>query len=326
VRHTGPFAGDSALFGRLFGQLARWAGPRGLLGEDALFLTMAHDDERVPEPERRISVCLTVPSETEAPDATVATGLIREMVEDDDAGVADPEPDPVQPVPADEIPDSAVVLAEQDRWSELRTPLVDEGAIDPGDLDYDEFYEEDMEDLRPPTPIERVRAREMNSPFPAVPVLDPAGTKADYVEPTFDGPNSTLGKTSRITPPPVPPKPSLSATPKLAEVNDREWDMPADHEMSGKSKLLWRMAVYGSLLAGPIYLVLASHFPPLIAAKHYASASGCIVADYLEMSGAQPGQPGYFPHLDHNKNGIACEAMARASQKRKVTFIRPGDF
>ena len=32
LRHIGPYAGDSALFGRLFGQLFSWAGPRGLVG------------------------------------------------------------------------------------------------------------------------------------------------------------------------------------------------------------------------------------------------------------------------------------------------------
>jgi AraC family transcriptional regulator len=30
VRHTGPYQGDGELFGRLFGKLMQWAGPRGL--------------------------------------------------------------------------------------------------------------------------------------------------------------------------------------------------------------------------------------------------------------------------------------------------------
>ncbi len=290
----------------------------------AAFKAMAENGAEAPPPPAAPTVEAVTPPETDEAGAPVPTGLIREIVEEGDA--EEVVPDPVTPVPVDEIPDSPVVLAEQDRWSELRTPLVDEGAIGSDNEDFDEAYEEDAPAPSAPTPIERVRAREMNSAFPATPVLDPAGTRADYVEPTFDGPESTLGKTSRVAPAPVPPKPSLRATPKLAEINDREWDNPSDHEMSGKGKLLWRMAVYGSLLAGPIYLVLVSHFPPLMAAKHYASASGCIVADYFELAGAQPGQPGYFAHLDHNKNGIACEATARASQKRKVTFIRPGDF
>lgn len=66
VRHIGPYAGDSELFGRLFGQLMRWAGPRGLLARpEAKFITISHDDPAVTSPEKlRISVCLTVPEST----------------------------------------------------------------------------------------------------------------------------------------------------------------------------------------------------------------------------------------------------------------------
>lgn len=266
-------------------------------------------------------------------DGSVDTGLIREMVEEDHTSSDDPEP--VMPIPVDEIPDSPVVLAEQDRWSELRTPLVDEGVILDDPDQYDDYDDEEYfpaeEQPRAQTPIERVRAREsaaiLNSAIPplhATPVVASAPAMM-HAEPTFDGPDSTLSKTSRTPPPKPSPKP-MKATPKPEVINDREWDMPSDHEMSGKGKLLWRMGVYGSLLAGPLYLILTSTFPPQEAAKHYASAAGCIVADYLGVSGAQPGQPGYFAHLDYNKNGIACEAMARASEKRKVTFIRPGDY
>jgi len=65
VRHTGPYAGDSALFGRLFGQLCHWAGPRRLLGPTAKFLTIYHDNPEITEEDKlRISVCVTVPPET----------------------------------------------------------------------------------------------------------------------------------------------------------------------------------------------------------------------------------------------------------------------
>ncbi|MEM9068425.1 MAG: GyrI-like domain-containing protein [Myxococcota bacterium] len=67
VRHVGPYAGNSALFQKLFGQIAAWAGARNLLGPDAQFLTIAHDDPAVTdESKRRISVCVTVPDTTEA--------------------------------------------------------------------------------------------------------------------------------------------------------------------------------------------------------------------------------------------------------------------
>lgn len=65
VRHVGPYAGDTELFGRLFEQLIRWLGARDLLGPDTQFITIAHDDPKVTEESKlRISVCATVPKGT----------------------------------------------------------------------------------------------------------------------------------------------------------------------------------------------------------------------------------------------------------------------
>lgn len=65
VRHVGPYAGDEALFGRLFGRLCQWAGPRGLLGPSAKFLTIYHDNPEITDEDRlRISVSITVPEGT----------------------------------------------------------------------------------------------------------------------------------------------------------------------------------------------------------------------------------------------------------------------
>lgn len=65
VRHVGPYAGDDALFGRLFGRLGQWAGPRGLIGPDARWLSIYHDDPNITPPEKlRVSVCLAVPAGT----------------------------------------------------------------------------------------------------------------------------------------------------------------------------------------------------------------------------------------------------------------------
>ena len=67
VRHVGPYKGDSALFERLFGRLMTWAGPRGLLGNpDTKVMAMYHDDPEVTEESKlRMSVCISVPEETE---------------------------------------------------------------------------------------------------------------------------------------------------------------------------------------------------------------------------------------------------------------------
>ena len=63
LRHVGPYAGDNALFGRLFGQLFSWAGPRGLVGPDTMVLSIYQDDPDITEEERlRVDVALTVPA------------------------------------------------------------------------------------------------------------------------------------------------------------------------------------------------------------------------------------------------------------------------
>ncbi|MHB1132333.1 MAG: AraC family transcriptional regulator [Chloroflexota bacterium] len=66
VRHIGPYKGDAQLFERLWGQLMRWAGPRGLIGPQSKMLCIYHDSPEITEPEKlRLSVCLTVPPQTQ---------------------------------------------------------------------------------------------------------------------------------------------------------------------------------------------------------------------------------------------------------------------
>ncbi len=66
VRYVGPYQGDESLFERLFGQLMQWAGPRGVVREDTLMMTLYHDDPSLTDGDKlRISVCMTVPPETE---------------------------------------------------------------------------------------------------------------------------------------------------------------------------------------------------------------------------------------------------------------------
>jgi AraC family transcriptional regulator len=66
VRHTGPYQGNAELFGRLFGQLAAWAGPRGLLGSGAQFLSVYHDDPAVTDDDKLRVICgCVVPADTE---------------------------------------------------------------------------------------------------------------------------------------------------------------------------------------------------------------------------------------------------------------------
>lgn len=61
VRHTGPYAGDGELFGRLMGKIATWAGARNLFGPNTSMLCVYHDNPEVTEQEKlRISACVTI--------------------------------------------------------------------------------------------------------------------------------------------------------------------------------------------------------------------------------------------------------------------------
>ncbi len=76
ARAVGAYAGDSDLFRRLFATLMTWAGARGLLGPDTEFLAIAHDDPTVTEEaKQRISVCASVPLETEG-EGDIGTMLV----------------------------------------------------------------------------------------------------------------------------------------------------------------------------------------------------------------------------------------------------------
>lgn len=65
VRHVGPYAGDSALFQRLFTKLGQWAGPRGLFNDpDTKVLTIYHDDPKITDESKlRTSACITIPED-----------------------------------------------------------------------------------------------------------------------------------------------------------------------------------------------------------------------------------------------------------------------
>ena len=66
IRHIGPYKGDSNLFEKLWGKICSWAGSRGLMQQsDLKFLVIYHDDPKITiEDKLRMSVCLTVPSNT----------------------------------------------------------------------------------------------------------------------------------------------------------------------------------------------------------------------------------------------------------------------
>ena len=85
IRHTGPYQGNSRLFGKLIGELCTWAGPRGLLQQNDMgIIIIYHDDPNVTEQEKlRMSVSIKVAPDTkvdgkvgkmEVPAGTYAVG------------------------------------------------------------------------------------------------------------------------------------------------------------------------------------------------------------------------------------------------------------
>jgi len=76
VRHVGPYKGDAELFGRLYGKLMGWAGPRDLLKDpDMKMFNVYHDNPEITDAENlRISICLTIPA------GTAVDGEIGKMI------------------------------------------------------------------------------------------------------------------------------------------------------------------------------------------------------------------------------------------------------
>ena len=92
IRHIGPYKGDTALFRRLFGRLFAWAGPRGLMGPDASYLSLFQDNPNLtPGAKQRMEVALVVPAGT-APSGEIgikmmegglyATARVRVLIKD----------------------------------------------------------------------------------------------------------------------------------------------------------------------------------------------------------------------------------------------------
>jgi AraC family transcriptional regulator len=66
VSFTGNYQGNSEVFAKLFETLCGWAGPKGLIGKDSLFLSSYQDDPKVTPPEEmKVEVCMTIPENTE---------------------------------------------------------------------------------------------------------------------------------------------------------------------------------------------------------------------------------------------------------------------
>ncbi len=67
IRHIGPYKGNVALFGSLWGRMMQWAGPRNLLAQkDMKALSIYHDNPEITDEENlMLDICITVPEDTE---------------------------------------------------------------------------------------------------------------------------------------------------------------------------------------------------------------------------------------------------------------------
>jgi hypothetical protein len=66
----------------------------------------------------------------------------------------------------------------------------------------------------------------------------------------------------------------------------------------------WVFAIVAWLL---LALVIVTPWPFELSVRHFAAAFGCNAARAVELAPSRRGQPGYWPWLDRDHDGIACE-------------------
>jgi len=67
-----------------------------------------------------------------------------------------------------------------------------------------------------------------------------------------------------------------------------------------------------SVIAFPLAAVMLStgwSLPTTV--RHFAAAANCQTARALGLANARKGEPGYWPWLDHARDGVACEVPPR---------------
>ena len=66
VSYTGNYMGNPKIFAELFDKLCGWAGPKGLITTESVFLSSYQDDpNNTPPDELKLDLCMSVPNETE---------------------------------------------------------------------------------------------------------------------------------------------------------------------------------------------------------------------------------------------------------------------
>lgn len=123
-----------------------------------------------------------------------------------------------------------------------------------------------------------------------------------------------------------PPKPRNLHIAPVAPTAPRRWDMPSDHEMTDGEKSLWRIGIYGALLAIPILVMKISPFTFSEAMAHQAIGIHCQFGVYMGRVNIPMGEPGYHFHHDPDHDGVACEQSRLETSNKSAggaRFVRP---
>lgn len=66
VAFTGNYIADKQIFARLFEKLSQWAGPKGLIKPETVFLSAYQDDpDTTPPDELKLECCMIIPDDAE---------------------------------------------------------------------------------------------------------------------------------------------------------------------------------------------------------------------------------------------------------------------
>lgn len=106
----------------------------------------------------------------------------------------------------------------------------------------------------------------------------------------------------------------FAAVSRRAERQDDDWFTAVSGRGAQRRRVLkWvRYGVAaGAVLLGVCVIFSASPWPPLTTARHFAAFPDCDSARYIGLAPARRGEPGYWPHLDRDKDGVACEPWPR---------------
>ncbi|WP_204252002.1 excalibur calcium-binding domain-containing protein [Phyllobacterium zundukense] len=77
------------------------------------------------------------------------------------------------------------------------------------------------------------------------------------------------------------------------------------------SSLSWKLTILAALGLLVHAVIYPSPSRDAITVRHFLAEPNCRAARSVGLAEARRGQPGYWPHLDRDNDGIACERYPR---------------